>query len=770
MNLRNPLPPKASAEIPSADSIPFGSFLTQDVVRLRDTGDLLACWRLDGISFETADLGYIADRKRALHNFWNAIGGGHCAVWSHKVRRAVHLALDGVHTNAFAREFSARYNAGLAGGTGKSSERRPQMVTELYLSLIYRPAPDRASRMIRKLSGHSLATLHARQTEAIGMLEELSDRLMSSLRPYGPERLGVFRRDDHSYSEQAAFLGFLINGVWEDVPYRDACLAEYLPVSRLHFGDKNGMLEIWHPTQNRFAGLLDFQDYPRISEPGMNNAILYSDYEYIETQSFSMLGKRDALDALERQRGHLYAADDPSNEEIEQMDAAMAEVNSGDIQMGEYHYSLAVFGEFPAQVAKHMAQARSALQDGPGFKMAVVDAIPECAWFAQLPGNWRMRPREASITSKNFTNLSPLHNFSQGKRYGNPWGEALAMMPTPSGQPFFFNHHVSPENQDSTDEKKPGNTIVIGQTGAGKTALVAGLMLFALKYSGMHGMFLDMNRGSEICIRRLGGRYCALKRGEPTGFNPSQLPPSEHNIAFCERWLRLLVGPAQAQDMAQEEQDISHAVRTVMSEAIPLELRRLATVWQNLKVRAGGNSLRDRLLKWTAPHRLGWLFDNPRHTHDLTDPAIRIHGYDYTEFIEDEEIRTPTVDLLLHLASGMIDGRPFIYWMEEFWKPLENDHFSDFALNKQKTIRKENGLGVFITQSPSDVLQHRISKTIVEHPSPRSSCRTLPPMTTTMSTASKSASRNSTSSATWARTAACCWSSKATSPPFCATT
>ena len=43
-----------------------------------------------------------------------------------------------------------------------------------------------------------------------------------------------------------------------------------------------------------------------------------------------------------------------------------------------------------------------------------------------------------------------------------------------------------------------------------------------------------------------------------------------------------------------------------------------------------------------------------------------------------------------------------------------DDMFSDFALNKQKTIRKQSGLGIFVTQSPSDVLTHRIGKTMVE--------------------------------------------------------
>jgi type IV secretion system protein VirB4 len=705
----------ARSEIPAADHIPFGSMVAPGVVRLRGNRGYLASWRLDGIAFETADADYIRERKEALHHFIRSLGGGKFALWTHKVRRAVRERLDGSYDNAFARQFNERYYASFDLCDTRSGEPlHRQMVTELYVSAIYRPTPSLPASLLRKMTVHTAHEIRERFESELAVMEDLDRQLLTSLRRYGPEPLGSYTRNGRVYSEMAAFLGFLVNGVWEDIPLMSGELAEYLPTSRLSFGDQNGLLEIWHPQERKFAGFLDFQDYPRRSEPGMNNAILYSDYEYIETQSFSMLNKHDALAALDRQKGHMVAAEDAAEFEIVEMDRAREQVSSGEIEMGEYHYTLTVFGTTLAEVARSMADARTALQDGPGFKVAVVDAIPECAWFAQLPGNWHMRPREASISSRNFTSLSPLHNFAQGKRSGNPWGEALALMQTPSGQPHYLNHHVSPEDHDAVDEKKPGNTVVIGQTGVGKTALVCGLMLFALKYAGLRGVFFDYNRGAEICIRRLGGRYSALKRGEPTGLNLCQLPLTEANIAFCEQLVRLLAGPASAECAAAEDAEIGHAVRTVMSDAIPFQLRRLSAVWQNLKVSPGGNSLRDRLQKWIGNGALGWAFDNPLHTHDFSDPAVQIYGYDYTEFLEDGELCTPTVATLLHMTESLIDGRPFIYWMEEFWKALSNAYFSKFAHDKQKTIRKLNGLGVFITQSPSDALTHAIGKTIVE--------------------------------------------------------
>ena len=167
--------------------------------------------------------------------------------------------------------------------------------------------------------------------------------------------------------------------------------------------------------------------------------------------------------------------------------------------------------------------------------MSPVDVISECAWYSQIPGNWNLRPREATITSRNFVCLSPFHNFARGKQSGNPWGEALALFKTPSGQPYYFNFHASPEDKDSRDEKYPGNTFICGTTGVGKTALEMSLLSFATKYQGLRCVFFDKDRGAEIGIRAMGGKYFPLKRGVPTGFNPFQFAPTHHNLQFCEK-------------------------------------------------------------------------------------------------------------------------------------------------------------------------------------------------------------------------------------------
>lgn len=62
----------------------------------------------------------------------------------------------------------------------------------------------------------------------------------------------------------------------------------------------------------------------------------------------------------------------------------------------------------------------------------------------------------------------------------------------------------------------------------------------------------------------------------------------------------------------------------------------------------------------------------------------------------------------------MIDGRRFAYMFDEFQKPLEDEYFQDLAQNKQRVIRKQNGIFVFATQEPGAVLDSPIAKTLVQ--------------------------------------------------------
>ena len=153
------------------------------------------------------------------------------------------------------------------------------------------------------------------------------------LRGFDPVLLGTERRNGRDYSEIAEFLGYLVNGTWRPVPMHTGPLYRTLPTSRLSFGaDK---LEIRNGENKRFAAFVDIHEYADAVEPGVLNALLYERSEFIETQSFSILPRREAMRALELQRDQLIASDDVVESQIAEMDVALNELGDGQFCMGE---------------------------------------------------------------------------------------------------------------------------------------------------------------------------------------------------------------------------------------------------------------------------------------------------------------------------------------------------------------------------------------------------------------------------------------------------
>ncbi|MCC9597974.1 VirB4 family type IV secretion/conjugal transfer ATPase [Rubrivivax sp. JA1055] len=709
--LRRPPPPprpaplqprlwkQALAEHPLARVVPFSSLVGPHDVITRG-GDYLRIWRLEGVPFECAEESVVTERHEAMCSLLRNLAGGQWAVWMHRLHRRVHDALADPAQPGFARLLPQAYQAKLA--------ERPMMSNEVYLTLAYRPQASKVGRALQS-TRRSREQIAGAQAEALRVIEEKAALVERTLRGFGPRCLGEREQHGRCYSEVAEFLGLLVNGHWRPVPRAAGPLFRTLPDTRLTFGGDK--LELRHGADVRYAALVDIKEYADDVQPGILDTLLYEDSEFIETQSFSILPRREALRALDLQRSQLVASDDVVESQIADMDVAINDLGDGQFCMGEYHYSLVVFGSDVADAGRRAARAVGAVGETSSLQMAPVDLVADAAWFAQMPGNWQWRPREAKLSSRAFAALAAAHNFPRGKRDGNPWGEALALMRTPSGQPFYLNLHSSPEGEDSLDRKLPGNTLLIGSTGVGKTTLEMLLLALTRKWEPAPRLVLfDLDRGCEIAMRALGGRYFALEAGTPTGCNPLQHEPTPARLQFWQQLVRTCLETPALPLLPADERAIADAVQAVA--LMPRALRRFSTLRQNLP-KAGANSLHDRLARWCQGGALGWVFDEADdRLGDLQDTAIV--GFDTTEFLDLPEVRTPVMLYLLDVMEGLVDGRRLIYVISEFWKALDHPIFSDFAKQKQKTIRKQNGLGIFDTQSPSDVLRHPIGRTMVE--------------------------------------------------------
>ncbi len=675
-------------ELEPRTKLPYARHLTSQIIKL-DSGALMMSFRLEGASFETADTLDLNDAHGRLNSTWRNLASDRLAVWHHLVRRAVDDYPIGSFRSRFANDLDQAYRTRIGG--------QRMFLTELYVTLVLHPGRDsteRAQAILQRLRPER-SQAGAAEAEAIKRLEETGRDLSQYLARYAPSPLELYQHQGLWFSQPLEMLRLILTGRADRVPLVCGHLSEAIYSSRLIFGRE--ALEIRDAADERYAGMFGVKEYPAVTRPGLWDGLLSARFELVATQSFSFLSKAAASAVMGRKQNQMLSARDRASSQIAGLDEALDDLASNRFVMGDHQASLLVYGATPTALARHMSQARALLADS-GLVAAREDLALEAGFWAQFPGNFKHRARPAAISSRNFAGLAPYHTHPAGKAHGNHWGEAVALLRTTAGTPFYFNFHVG----------DLGHTFICGPSGSGKT-VVQNFMLAQLEKLGPQQVFIDKDRGAEIFVRASGGTYLTLKNSAPTGFAPLKaLDPTPANRAFLARLVRRLVTSADRALTAAEERAIDAAIQALAP--MPAEQRTLSALRALLGQRDAAG-IGARLERWCQDGALGWVFDNEA---DALSLDARFLGFDMTHVLDNAEVRTPIMMYLFHRLAALVDGRRLVVDIDEFWKALGDEAFRGLAQDGLKTYRKQNALMVFGTQSPADVLRSEISHTILE--------------------------------------------------------
>jgi type IV secretion system protein VirB4 len=441
--------------------------------------------------------------------------------------------------------------------------------------------------------------------------------------------------------------------------------------------------------------MLCVKEYPATTTPGMLDALLRLPHEMALSESFAFVDRQISVERIDLALRRFRAADDDAVSLRQGLAQAKDDVTASRAAFGEHHLSVLVKAQTLDNLDAAAADVQAALAD-VGAIAVREDVNLEPAFWAQFPGNLQYVARKALISTSNFAGLASLHGFAIGQAEGNHWGPAITVLETTSSTPYFFNFH-----QGDT-----GNFTLIGPTGTGKTVVLGFLIAQAQKLNP-RTVYFDKDRGAEIFLRALGGRYAVLRPGRPTGFNPLQLPDTAQNRAFLRSWIGKLLGVTTA----EEEAEIADAVDSNYDQEPRFrQLRYFQELLSGVR-RPHAGDLAARLAPWCGKGERAWLFDNATDALDLSAATL---GLDMTELLDDATLRTPAMMYLFHRVEERLDGTPTLVVIDEGWKALDDEAFTQRLRDWMKTIRKRNGLVGFCTQSARDALESRIASAIIE--------------------------------------------------------
>ncbi|MES9903243.1 MAG: VirB4 family type IV secretion/conjugal transfer ATPase [Sedimenticola sp.] len=677
-------------EVSCSSHIPYSRHVTPTTIKTFD-GVLIVVVRLEGFSFETADQSEVNRAQEKRNSLLYGMSMDRYALWTTMVRRREFRFPEG--------DFQAGFSKELNDGYKKKITEKDMFVNDLYLTIIrQRPSGkiNKFADLLKMLSQKGdIEAQKLDQKDALRELQEVIDKVLSSLSPYTPTVLTLKKTTNGVVSEPLSLFSYLINGHNRPVLIPKQSINTYLSSVRPFFAKDK--LELKGLSNHRLMGGLTIKEYNGSTRPSILDGLLTLPFEFVLTQSFKFQSRKYSLDKMKQQKRQLDQTDDDAVSLMDELITGIDDLASGKISFGDHHFTMLCTAPTSRKLQQNLAEADSILSD-QGITSVREDIALEAAFWSQLPANGSYIGRKAGMSSQNFASFASFHNYPNGHIEGNHWGSAITLLETVSGTPFYFNFHVA----------DLGNTTVIGPSGSGKTVLMTFLQAQLEKYPGLRRVYLDKDRGADIFIRAIRGNYATIEPGVKTGFNPFQLKKTAENEAFL---LHLVSFMLSEKNKPLNAGDMSHVTRLVKGnwKLDPID-RNISNLSAYLP-QGQDNQLSERLKRWYGEGDLAWLFDNQKDEFPATSKTI---GFDLSHILDEPTARAACLRYMFHRIDSLIDGLPISIVIDEGWKGLEDEYVSKRVFDWEKVIRKKNGILVFGSQSARDLAQTRIGTTIIE--------------------------------------------------------
>ncbi len=571
-----------------------------------------------------------------------------------------------------------------------------------HLTLVYLPVPEgRARAGALMLDAPDRPAVDWR--EQLSAFVEASDRVSALLDGFLPELAWLDDVETLTYLHGTVSTRRHSVAVPEIPAYLDALLADE-PLT----GGLEPMLGALH------LRVLTVRGFPASTWPGLLDDLNRLGFPYRWTTRFLFLDKADGEKELSRLRRQWFAKrkgivallretifqqesplvdSDAANKAVD-ADDALQTLGSDQVAFGYLTATVVVWDEDERFASERLKAVERVIQ-GRGFTTSPETLNAVEAWLSSIPGHVYANVRQPIVSTLNLAHLMPLSAVWAGpERNEHLDGPPLLITRTEGATPFRLTTHVG----------DVGHALVVGPTGAGKSVLLATLILQFRKYAGSRIYVFDKGRSVRAAMLGLGGQFHDLGLEGGLTFQPLRGVDDAAARAWAAEWVQALLGHERIEVTPEVKDAVWSALGSLGSA--PVEERTLSGLATLLQ----SNKLRQALQPYTLDGPFGRLLDADHEDLTLGD----IQAFEMEDLLHAKSVVLPVLTYLFHRLEAQFDGRPTLLVLDEAWVFLDDPVFASRIREWLKTLRKKNVGVVFATQSLADIQRSTIAPAIVE--------------------------------------------------------
>ncbi|MES5488007.1 conjugal transfer protein TrbE [Bradyrhizobium sp. INPA03-11B] len=682
-----------------ADFLPWAALVDEGIILNKD-GSFQRTARFRGPDLDSAVPAELVAVAGRLNNALRRLGSG----WAVFVEAQRHSA-GAYPSGSFPDVASALVDA----------ERRAQFEeagahyeSSYFLTFLYLPPEEGAARAERLLYEGRDRTVGADAREILRGFIDQTSRVLQLVEGFMPECCWLDDQDTLTYLHSTISTKRHRVRVPEIPMYIDALLADQ-PLT--------GGLEPMLGTAN--LRVLTIAGFPGATTPGILDDLNRLAFSYRWSTRAIMLDKTDATRLLTRIRRQWFAKrksigailkevvtseastllDTDAHNKAMDADAALQELGSDQIGQAFVTATITVWDGDPDVADEKLRLAEKVIQ-GRDFTCMIETVNAVEAWLGSLPGHVYANVRQPPISTLNLAHMIPMSAVWAGEARDLHFrGPPLLFGKTEGSTPFRFSLHVG----------DVGHTLVVGPTGAGKSVLLALMVLQFRRYPNAQVFAFDFGGSIRAAALAMDGDWHdlggALSEGNenPVALQPLAWIDDPSERGWATEWIGAILARERI-EITPEVKDHLWSALTSLASA-PRQERTLT----GLSVLLQSNPLKRALQSYCLGGSSGRLLD--AEFERLGEAPVQAFE---TEGLIGTSAAPAVLAYLFHRIADRLDGRPTLLIVDEGWLALDDEDFAGQLREWLKTLRKKNASVIFATQSLSDIDGSAIAPAIIE--------------------------------------------------------